>query len=169
MQDLSTAPVDDGQDDGSGGYDASAPNARRYPRVIDQAEIDSLPLLTYSPGIESVVFLTRERDDARYFRHGYCWIEVDATPYEWFPANFDETQYCLEGVIRVDAVDSVGAEVTLEAGPGEHLFLPAGYHYRWVPTEIRTMLFWTSGPSPRKGMSARDYGAQLVAARGGVS
>ncbi|SNQ49759.1 conserved hypothetical protein [Frankia canadensis] len=151
---------------GDDGYDPFAPGSRRYPRVIDQAEIDSLPVLKYSSGIESAIFISRERDDARYFRQGVCTIEPDAEPYEWFASTFDESQYCTEGVIRVEASDADGRLVILEAGPGEHLFLPAGYQYRWVPTGRRTTMLWTSGPSAPVGLSAREYGAQLVASRG---
>lgn len=148
-------------------YDPFAPNARRYPRVIDEPEIAALPLMQYSQGIESAIFITRERDDARYFRQGYCTIETDAQPYEWFASNFDESQYCMQGLIRVEATDTEGQTITLEAGPGEHLLLPAGYQYRWVPTPERTTMLWTSGPSARVGLSARAYGDELVAARGG--
>ncbi|MGU3438137.1 hypothetical protein ACNHUS_34655 [Actinomycetes bacterium M1A6_2h] len=147
-------------------YDPFAPNARRYPRVIDEPEIDALPLLEYSRGIETAIFITRERDDARYFRQGYCTIEVDAQPYEWFAPHFDESQFCLQGVIRVEATDADDRTVILEAGPGEHLLLPAGYRYRWVPTAKRTTMLWTSGPSGRIGLSAREYGDELIASRG---
>lgn len=154
--------VSDGDDD------HLVPNSRRYPRVIAPTEIEQLPTLEYSPGIVTTIFITRERDDARYFRQGFCTIEIEAEPYEWHGTNFDESQFCLEGLIRVEVRDAEGTSVTLEAGPGEHMLLPAGYHYRWVPTGLHTTMLWTSGPSAPRGLSARAYGDQLMAARRGV-
>lgn len=58
-------------------YDPGAPNARRFPRVIVPDEIDKMPRRTFNTGIPSNIFLSRERDDARYFRHGHCYREPD--------------------------------------------------------------------------------------------
>lgn len=151
------------------GYDPMVAGARRYPRVIDQAEIDSLPRREFSPGNVGVIFLSRERDDAKYFRQGYCWVEADAVDYEWFPANFDEAQFCLEGLIRLHARDAAGRELVLEAGPGEHVYMPAGFQYRQVATGVRTAFFFSSGPSARRGMSDTEYSAALIATRTGVA
>src|ERR1700721_3096235 len=84
---------------GSATYDPMTPNARRYPRVITPDEINSMPRLTFKRGIDTAIFLSRERDDARYFRQGYCYQEPDHLPYEWDQADFDEPHYCLEGHI----------------------------------------------------------------------
>jgi hypothetical protein len=46
-------------------YDPAAPNARCYPRVIARAEIDAMPRLNLDTGIDTAIFLSRERDDAR--------------------------------------------------------------------------------------------------------
>ncbi|MGA8332780.1 MAG: hypothetical protein WB777_26370 [Mycobacterium sp.] len=147
-------------------YDASTPNARRYPRVITAGEIDSMPRLTFNTGIDTAIFLSRERDDARYFRQGYCYQEPDHLPYEWDQADFDETQYCLEGHIKLRVRDAAGREVVLEAGPGEHIYLPAGYRYTLENTGVKTVFFWSSGPSPRSGLvAAPDYKKQLTALR----
>ena len=133
-------------------YDPQAAGARRFPRVISPEEIHAMPRLTFEPGIETAIFLSQERDDARHFRQGYCYQEADHTPYRWDQANFDETQYCLEGKIRLKVEDAAGRVVHLEAGPGEHLFLPGGYKYTLEPTGERTVFFWTTGPSPRYGL-----------------
>jgi ethanolamine utilization protein EutQ (cupin superfamily) len=148
-------------------YDAAAPNARRYPRVITDEEIESLPRLQFNTGIETAIFLSLERDDARYFRHGVCWMEPDHGPYKWDQNNFDETHFCLRGKVRVRVEDAAGRQIVLEAGEGEHIYLPAGYEYTLEATGTRSAFFWTSGPSPRPGLvEARDYSDQLRALRG---
>ena len=147
-------------------HDPSAPSARRYPRVIGTDEIESLPRLEFNTGIETSIFLSRERDDARYFRQGYCWMAPDHGPYNWDQNNFDETHYCLYGMIRLVVKDTAGREITLEAGEGEHIYLPAGYDYTLVATGVKSAFFWTSGPSPRPGLvEAKDYSKQLTALR----
>lgn len=149
-------------------YDPMAPNARRFPRVIDQAEIEGLPRLEFNTGIDTSIFLSRERDDARYFRQGYCWMEPDHAGYEWDQTNFDETHYCLYGMIRLHVWDAAGREVVLEAGEGEHIYLPAGFKYKLVATGIKSCFFWSSGPSPRPGLvEAKDYSKQLTELRKG--
>lgn len=147
-------------------YDPQAPNARRYPRVITEEEIDAIPRLEFNTGIDTSIFLSRERDDARYFRQGYCYMEPDHGPYSWDQTNFDETHYCLKGMIRLRVRDAAGREVTLEAGEGEHIYLPAGYSYTLEATGVQSTFFWTSGPSPRAGLvEARDYRDELLALR----
>src|SRR5437588_12321904 len=88
----------DTESDGTGEFDPMAPNARRYPRVIGMEEISSLPRLEFNTGIGTAIFLSLERDDARYFRQGVCWMEADHAGYHWDQNNFDETHYCLEGM-----------------------------------------------------------------------
>ena len=147
-------------------YDAMAPNARRYPRVITGDEITALPRLEFNTGIDTAIFLSRERDDARYFRQGYCYMEPDHQPYHWDQTNFDETHYCLEGQIRLRVRDKEGREVILEAGEGEHIYLPGGYAYTLEATGVKSVFFWSSGPSPRPGLvEAKDYSRQLTALR----
>jgi ethanolamine utilization protein EutQ (cupin superfamily) len=147
-------------------HDPTATNARRYPRVITEEEIEAMPRLQFNTGIDTAIFLSRERDDARYFRQGYCYQEPGHGEYHWDQTNFDETHYCLKGKIRLRVRDAAGREVVLEAGPGEHIYLPAGYAYTLEPTGVETAFFWTSGPSPRAGLvEAPEYSAQLTALR----
>lgn len=147
-------------------YDPSAPNARRYPRVITPDEIDTMPRLPFNTGIDTAIFLSRERDDARYFRQGYCYQEPDHQPYSWDQKDFDETHYCLKGKIHLTVRDSGGREIVLEAVEGEHIYLPAGYFYTLTASGVATTFFWTSGPSPRAGLvEAADYAATLTALR----
>jgi ethanolamine utilization protein EutQ (cupin superfamily) len=148
-------------------YDPMARNARRYPRVITESEIASLPRLEFNTGIDTAIFLSRERDDARYFRQGYLYMEPDHEPFHWDQTNFDETHFCLKGQIRLRVEDKGGREMVLEAGEGEHIYLPAGYAYTLEASAVRSLSFWSSGPSPRPGLvEARDYGRQLTALRG---
>jgi hypothetical protein len=56
--------------------------------------------------------------------------------------------------------------VVLEAGEGEHIYLPGGYKYKLVATGIRSCFFWSSGPSPRPGLvEAKSYSDQLTSLR----
>lgn len=147
-------------------YDPAAPNARRYPRVIVPDEIDKMPRLQFNTGIDTAIFLSRERDDARYFRQGYCYGEADHLPYHWDQKDFDETHYVLKGKIHLLVEDASGRSVVLEAAEGEHIYLPAGYKYTLEATGADYVFFWSSGPSPRAGLAeAADYSAELTALR----
>jgi mannose-6-phosphate isomerase-like protein (cupin superfamily) len=147
-------------------YDANAENARRYPRAMSNDYIESLPQMNWNDGIGTKIFLSRELDDARYFRHGMMYVEPDHGEVGWFQSNFDETQYCIEGMMRVVAKDRTGKEVVLEIGPGEVLYLPAGYSYKMVPTGVRSRVMFTSGPSPRPGIvEQKEYSKELRSLR----
>ncbi len=126
----------------------------RHPRVIRRAEIDSLPRLAFSEGCESAVFLSRERDDARYFYHGLCYHAADMADFEYEQASWDESYYCLQGRLRVIARDADGNEAVLEAGVGEHIYLPAGYTYTLKATGEESLNFWTLGPALKAGIAA---------------
>lgn len=147
-------------------HDPTAPNGRRYPRVITPDEIDAMPRLPFGEGIGTAIFLSLERDDARYFRHGYCYMEADHEPYHWDQKDFDETHYCLKGKVRVRVEDADGREVYLEAAEGEHIYLPGGYKYTVEPSGVESAFFWTSGPSPRNGIvEAPEYSELLRSLR----
>lgn len=151
-------------------YDPYETSNRRYPRVITMPEILSLPRLQFQPGIDTAIFLSQERDDARHFRQGICWQKPDHVPYNWNQNNFDETHYCLKGKIRLLVKDFAGKEIILEAVAGEHIYLPAGYDYTLVPTGVETMFFWSSGPSPRFGLvEIPEYSKSLTDSRPGAS
>lgn len=147
-------------------YDPMAPNARRYPRVTTSDEIAAMPRLKFNTGIDTAIFLSLERDDARYFRQGVCYQEPDHGEYRWEQTNFDETHWCLKGKLRVRVRDADGREIVLEAGPGEHIYCPAGFVYTIESTGVETAFLWTSGPSPKVGLvEAPEYSAQLSALR----
>ena len=73
-------------------------------------------------------------------------------PYNWVQSDFDETHYCLEGKIHLVVRDASGRKVILEAKQGEHIYLPAGYDYTLEASGVKTVFFWSSGPSPRAGL-----------------
>jgi ethanolamine utilization protein EutQ (cupin superfamily) len=148
-------------------HDPKAKNAMRFPKVISEPEIDAMPRLEFNTGIGTAIFISRERDDARYFRHGYCYMEPDHGDYHWDQNNFDESHFCLEGRIKLRVEDAAGRQIVLEAKEGEHIFLPAGYKYTLEATGVKSRFFWTSGPSPRVGLAdAKDYSEKLTALRG---
>ena len=147
-------------------YDALRPNARRYPRVLTLNDIASMPRLEFNTGIDTGLFLSQERDDARYFRQGICFAKPDHESVNWNQTNFDETQFCLTGMIRLRVRDARGREVVLEAAPNEHIYLPAGYTYTLEKTGIESTFLWTSGPSAPVGIvEAPAYSKQLRALR----
>jgi hypothetical protein len=149
----------------------------RFPRVINRDEIDSLPRLRFSEGCESSVFLSRERDDARYFYHGLCYHGADMEDFEYEQASWDESYYCLKGRLRVIARDADGNETVLEAGVGEHIYMPAGYTYTLTASGEESLNFWTLGPALKAGIAAlRDidlpdapeFAKKLRATRGSI-
>lgn len=140
---------------------------QRFPKVISEADIEEMPRLTFNTGIDTGIFISQEREDARYFRQGICWAKPDHEPVNWTQTAFDETQFCLTGMIRLRVEDASGKQVVLEARPGEHIYLPAGYTYTLEATGIESTFLWTSGPSNRPGIvEAPSYSKELKALRG---
>ena len=151
-------------------YDPMTPECKALPSGDHPQEIDSMPRLQFNRGIDTAIFLSRERDDARYFRQGYCYLERDHEPYNWKQVDFDETHYCLEGKIHLTVRDASGRKVVLDAMQGEHIYLPAGYDYTLEASGVKTVFFWSSGPSPRAGLvEAPEYSRELKNLRKGQS
>ncbi|MCE0766994.1 hypothetical protein LWC35_29410 [Pseudonocardia kujensis] len=92
-------------------------------------DVDKMPRLTFNTGITTNIFQSRERDDARYPRHGYCYGEPDHLPYHWDQEDLDETHYVLSGKIHSMVEDAAGRTIVLEPARGEHIHLPAGYKH----------------------------------------
>jgi len=93
-------------------------------------------------------------------------MERDHEPYNWKQMDFDETHYCLEGKIHLVVRDAAGRKVILEAGRGEHIYLPAGYDYTLEASGVKTVFFWSSGPSHRAGLvEAPEYSRELKSLR----
>lgn len=121
-----------------------------------------MPRLYFAKGISTSIFVSQEREDARWFRHGIAYAEADHDPVNWYQASFDETQMCLTGIIRLRVEDANGREVVLEAKPGEHVYLPGGYTYTLEANGAEYSFLWTSGPSARPGIvEAPSYSKQL--------
>jgi ethanolamine utilization protein EutQ (cupin superfamily) len=150
-----------------GAIDELNSKSQRYPKVISEDEIESMPRLTFNTGIDTGIFISQEREDARYFRQGICWAKPDHEPVRWTQNGFDETQFCITGMIRLRVEDATGKSIVLEARPGEHIYLPAGYTYTLEATGIESSFLWTSGPSNVPGIvEAPSYSKQLKALRG---
>lgn len=111
-----------------------------------------MPRMEFTAGFETAVFISRERDDARYFRQGMNYAAPDFEPVRWEQLNYDETMCCLTGKVRLRIADRAGREAVLEIVPREHLYLPAGYIYTLEPSGSETTILWTSGPSTKVGI-----------------
>ncbi len=141
-------------------------NPQRYPKVMSADEIETMPRLEFNTGIDTGIFISQEREDARYFRQGVCYAKADHEPVHWTQSNFDEAQYCISGMIRLRVEDAAGKVVVLEARPGDNIYLPAGYTYTLEATGVEYTFLWTSGPSNRPGIvEAPSYSKQLRALR----
>jgi quercetin dioxygenase-like cupin family protein len=111
-------------------------NPQRYPKVMSADEIEGMPRLEFNTGIDTGIFISQEREDARYFRQGICYAKPDHEPVRWTQANFDEAQYCISGMIRLRVEDAAGKKVVIEARPGDNIYLPAGYTYTLEATGV---------------------------------
>ena len=141
-------------------------NPQRYPKVMSADEIETMPRLEFNTGIDTGIFISQEREDARYFRQGVCYAKADHEPVHWTQSNFDEAQYCISGKIRLRVEDAGGKVVVLEARPGDNIYLPASYTYTLEATGVEYTFLWTSGPSNRPGIvEAPGYSKQLRALR----
>ncbi|MFR9807292.1 hypothetical protein ACL02T_34090 [Pseudonocardia sp. RS010] len=96
--------------------------------MIVPDEIDKMSPLTFDTGITADIFQSRERDDARYLRHGYCYGEPDHLPYHWDQKDPDETRYVPSGKIHPMVEDAAGRTIGLETTQGEHIHLPSGHN-----------------------------------------
>jgi hypothetical protein len=146
----------------------------RYPRVIKHEEIVPLPRMMFGRGCGTGIFISPEREDARYFMQGLCFHEADHEEYSWIQDGWDEAYFCLKGVLKVGVADSEGNEIVLEFGEGDHAYLPAGYTYTLKPSGVESINFWTVGPLPAPGIrifaetgvpTATDVAKQLKAMR----
>lgn len=125
---------------------------RRYPRVIKFDEIEAMPRLPFSEGCSSAIFLSRERDDARYFYQGMCFHGADMEDFGWHQSSWDEAYYCVKGVLRVAVSDDTGREKVFDIHEGEHFYLPAGYTYTLRASGVDSINFWTLGPAFKVGL-----------------
>jgi hypothetical protein len=124
----------------------------RYPRVITRKEIEPIPRMMFAPGCGTSIFISPEREDARYFMQGLCFHDADHGEYAWIQDAWDEAYYCVKGIIRVGVRDAAGTEVTLDLHEGDHAYLPAGFTYVLKPSGVESINFWTVGAVPAPGI-----------------
>jgi hypothetical protein len=134
-------------------------NPTTLPRVIQRAAIDEMPRLEFRRGCTGAIFISRERDDARFFYQGLGYYAADMDDFEWEQAGWDETQWCLLGRVRVKVTDGFGGELLLEAAEGECIYLPVGFTYTIQATGVASVALWTAGPSLKAGLKVfKDVG-----------
>ncbi len=155
--------------------DVAARSDRRFPRLISRGEIEEMPRLEFSKGCESAIFISRERDDARYFYQGMCFHAADMEDFQWMQSSWDESYYCVKGVLRICVSDDTGREKTFDIEEGQHFYLPAGYTYTLKASGVDSINFWTLGPAFKVGLKplneigipdAPAYAKRLVELRG---
>jgi hypothetical protein len=148
---------------------------KRWPRVMTMDDITALPRFNFARGLYSHVFISREKDEARYFMQGIQIHAPDHESFEWEQDAWDEGYRTVKGVMRVIARDGAGREITLE---GEHMYLPAGYWYTLEATGVETHAFWTVAPCLKQGIKplvelnlpeAPEYAKKLKELRGTVA
>jgi hypothetical protein len=146
----------------------------RYPRVIGHEEIVPLPRMMFGRGCGTGIFISPEREDARYFMQGLCFHEAEHEEYSWIQDGWDEAYFCLKGLLKVGVADSEGTSIVLDIPEGDHAYLPAGYTYTLIPSGVESINFWTVGPLPSPGIkifaetgvpTAVDVAKQLKALR----
>jgi mannose-6-phosphate isomerase-like protein (cupin superfamily) len=151
---------------------------KRWPRVMTMDDITALPRFNFRKGLYSHVFISREKDEARYFMQGIQMHAADHEPFEWEQDAWDEGYRTISGVMRCRCRDGSGREIVLEASEGEHMYLPAGYWYTLEPTGIETVAFWTVAPCLKQGIKplvevdlpeAPEYAKKLKGLRGTVA
>jgi hypothetical protein len=125
---------------------------RRYPRLIAREEIEAMPRMPFSKNCESAIFISRERDDARFFYQGMCFHGADMEDFKWMQSAWDESYYCVKGVLRLAVSDDTGREKVFDINEGEHFYLPAGYTYTLMASGIDSINFWTMGPAFKAGL-----------------
>ncbi|MFN8160245.1 MAG: hypothetical protein U0R52_04260 [Solirubrobacterales bacterium] len=67
-------------------------------------------------------------------------------------SNWDETYYCIKGILRVKVEDDTGRGKVLDIKETEHMYLPAGYTYTLMPSGVESINFWTLGPAFKTGL-----------------
>lgn len=149
---------------------ASAPKQEiRFPRLFSLAEIGAMPAIAFSDGAESTIFISRERDGARYFSQGITTLRADAKDIVWQETSWDEAFYCLEGEFRILVTDVHGTELDFTMRAGEFFWAPAGYLYAVKATGVEAKALLTTAPQMPSGWrytgDDESYSDALVALR----
>jgi hypothetical protein len=125
----------------------------RIPRVMVHEEIAAMPRLRFSKGCESGIFISRERDESRFYSQGLCFHDADMDDLTWEGVSWDEAFYCMKGRLRVVVTDAEGNEADFIIEEGDHFWGPAGYKYSLKATGVESINFWTSAPVLYTGWS----------------
>lgn len=128
----------------------------RVPKLIPFAEIEAMPRLRFVRGMESGVFVSKERDGARYFSQGLCFHDADMDDLVWDETGWDEAFLCLKGKLLVLIEDADGNTAEYEVNEGDHFWAPAGYKYTLRATGVDSINFWTMGPVMKSGWRYTD-------------
>ncbi|MGB1885135.1 MAG: hypothetical protein ACPHUF_14620 [Gammaproteobacteria bacterium] len=128
----------------------------RAPRHMTHDEIAAMPRLKFTNGCESGIFISRERDESRFYSQGLCFHDADMDPLEWQEVSWDEAFYCMKGKLVVAVSDSDGNELEYIVEEGDHFWAPAGYKYILKASGVDSINFWTMAPVLHSGW--RDTG-----------
>lgn len=129
---------------------------QRFPRHIKHDEIAAMPRLQFVPGMESGIFISRERDESRFYSQGLCFHDANMDDLVWEEVSWDEAFYCMKGQLVVLVKDLEGNEAEYIVDEGDHFWAPAGYTYTLRASGIDSINFWTMAPVLHTGW--RDTG-----------
>ncbi|MFN8218014.1 MAG: hypothetical protein U0R71_15575 [Solirubrobacterales bacterium] len=128
----------------------------RRPKMITAKEIEEMPRLRFVKGMESGIFVSKERDGARYYSQGYCFHDADMDDLVWDEIGWDESFLCVKGKLLVIVEDTDGKTAEYEVEEGDHFWAPAGYKYTLRATGVDSINFWTMGPVMKSGWRYTD-------------
>jgi len=118
----------------------------RIPRLFRHEDIAAMPRLRFVKGMESGIFISRERDESRFYSQGLCFHDADMDPLTWDEVSWDEAMYCMKGQLLIGVTDAEGNEAEYVVNEGEHFWAPAGYKYTLKATGVESINFWTMAP-----------------------
>ena len=114
--------------------------------IIRHEEIAAMPRLRFVKGCESGIFISRDRDESRFYSQGLCFHDADMDDLTWEGVSWDEAFYCMKGKLRVVVTDAEGNQVEYLMNEGDHFWGPAGYKYTLKATGVESINFWTTAP-----------------------
>ena len=106
-----------------------------------------MPRMEFVPGMESGIFVSRERDESQYFSQGLCFHAADMDDLVWEQTGWEEAFMCLKGKLHVRVEDADGQKNDYFIEEGGHFWAPQGYKYILRATGIDSINFWTMGRS----------------------
>jgi hypothetical protein len=118
----------------------------RIPRAMTHEEIEAMPRLRFTRGVESAIFISREREGSRYYSQGLCFHDADMDDFTWDEVSWDEAFYCMKGQLKVVVEDHEGNQAEYVVDEGGHFWAPAGYKYTLKATGVDSINFWTMAP-----------------------